>query len=251
MATSSFKTALSALLAMFVLCVEPATAEPGPDVYILNTSTGAPYANKEGTGFQNLVVAEVFKRIGLKGRVEVYDASARALINANEDIDHGVAMRIKGLEKKFPNLVRVEERLIENDFVACSSGLDFTTDSWQSLEPYIAAYINGWLIFERNLSPNQKKQTLKDPGQMFAMLGKKRVDVVLYERWQGLQRAKDTGLRVKIHEPPLASVDMFMYVHKNHADLAPKLAKALREMKADGTYQAIYDRTLMPLVPGN
>ena len=85
---------------------------------------------------------------------------------------------------------------------------------------------------------------------MFAMLDKGRVDVVLYERWQGLQRAKETGIKVKVHEPPLASVDMYMYVHKKHAHLAPRLAEALREMKADGTYQKIFDRTLTPLLPG-
>ncbi|MBT3703192.1 MAG: transporter substrate-binding domain-containing protein [Alphaproteobacteria bacterium] len=219
----------------------------GPDVYVLNTSTGAPYANKEETGFQNLVVAEVFRRIGLKARVKQYVASARAMSNANANIDHGVAMRIKGLEKKFPNLVRVEERLVENDFVAYSRNLVFKSNSWQSLLPYRVAYIHGWVIFERNLMRSQEKHAVYKPEQMFDMLGKKRVDLVLYERWQGLQRAMETGLVVKVHEPPLAAVDMYMYVHKSHAHLAPELAKALREMKADGSYQKLFDRTLTVL----
>ncbi len=179
----------------------------------------------------------------------MYDASARALINANENIDHGVTMRIKGLEKKFPNLLRVDERLIENNFVAYSTGLNFTTDNWKSLEPYVVAHINGWVIFERNLGPTQEKQAVKEPSQMFSMLEKGRVEVALYEQWQGLQRAKDTGIKVKIHQPPLASVNMYMYVHKDHAHLAPKLAEALREIKADGTYQEIFNRTLTPLLP--
>ncbi len=227
------------------------TALADPDVYVLNTSTGAPYATKDRTGFQDVIVAEVFRRIGLKGQVEMYKASARALINANDNIDHGVVMRVKGLEKKFPNLVRVEERLIENNFVAYSAGLDLVTDSWDSLKPYVAAYINGWVIFERNLSATQDRQAVKEPAQMFSMLEQGRVDVILYEKWQGLQRAKDTALSVKVHEPPLASVDMYMYVHKEHAHLAPKLAVALREMKADGTYQEIFDRILTPLLPAN
>lgn len=226
-----------------------AWAERGaePQTYVLNTSTGEPYANDAGTGFQDLVVAEVFKRVGLKARVERYAASARALINANEGIDQGVAMRVIGLDKKYPNLVRVDERLIENDFVAYSQNLNFSTDSWQSLEPYVVALINGWVIFERNLSPTQTKTAVTEPDQMFAMLAKNRVDVVLYERWQGLYRARLSGLNVRVHEPPLASVDMYMYVHKDYAHLAPKLAQALRDMKTDGTYQAIFDKTLTPL----
>lgn len=239
---------LLTLLVSAMLC-RPVLAEPG--VYILNTSTAAPYATKERTGFQDLIVAEVFHRIGLKGQVEIYSASARALINANNDIDHGVVMRIKGLEKKFPNLVRIDERLIQNDFVAYSLGLGLTTNNWKSLEPYVAAYINGWVIFERNLTARQGKHAVKDPAQMFSLLDMGRIDVALYEKWQGLQRAKDTQIDVTVHDPPLASVDMYMYVHKNHAHLAPKLAKALREMKADGTYQAIFDRTLSHLLPRN
>ena len=247
------KWAVGALLVAQMVGL-PAGAAPSakppvePDVYILNTSTGAPYATQDRNGFQDLIIYEVFRRIGLKGRVEIYDASARALINANEGIDHGVTMRIKGLEKKYPNLVRVPERLIENDFVAYSADLDFATDSWKSLTPYVAAYINGWVIFERNLSADQSKTAVRDPGQMFEMLSKGRVDVVLYERWQGLQRAQETGVAVKVHQPPLATVDMFMYIHKDYAHLVPKLAQALRAMKADGTYQAIFDRSLTALL---
>lgn len=238
-----------ALMVVAVLWSFDRSAMAEPDIYILNTSTGAPYAKDDRTGFQDLVIAEVFRRIGLKARVEKYSASARALINANENIDHGVAMRIKGMEKKFPNLVRVQERLIVNDFVAYSSGLSVSTDSWKSLEPYVVSHIHGWVIFERNLSRTQKKQAVKNPGQMFSMLSQGRIDMALYERWQGLHRARDTGVTVKVHEPPLASVDMYMYVHRKHAHLAPKLAKALRDMKADGTYRKIFDRVFVPLRP--
>lgn len=247
--TKALPWAICCFVAVFVLGVSAVSAAAEPDVYILNTSTGAPYATKDDTGFQDLIVDEAFRRIGLKGRVEFYEASARALINANDGIDHGVAMRIKGLDKKYPNLVRVPERLVENDFVAYSTDLDFTTDSWEDLLPYVVAYINGWLVFERNLNIEQQKTAVREPRQMFDMLNRGRVDVVLYERWQGLQRAKETGVRVKSHEPPLASVDMYMYVHKKYAQLAPKLAQALRAMKADGTYQAIFDKTLSSLSP--
>lgn len=245
MRISSFVAALAAWAVLAVSAVH--AAEPG--TYILNTSTGAPYATPERQGFLDLVVAEAFKRIGLKGEVEVYAASKRALINANENIDQGVAMRIKNLEKKFPNLVRVPERIIENDFVAYSRDLDVATTEWDALKPYAVTHIHGWVIFERNMPEGQSVTTVKNPEQMFIMLDKKRVDMALYERWQGLQRAKEQGLTVRVHEPPLASVDMYMYVHKNHAHLVDKLDQALKAMKADGTYQAIFDKTLTPLLP--
>ena len=76
------------------------------------------------------------------------------------------------------------------------------------------------------------------------MLEKARVDIVLYERWQGLYLAKKSGMKVSVHEPPLATVKMYMYIHKNYQYLAVKMAQALRDIKSDGTYQAIFDKTL-------
>jgi len=240
--------AWGASLTLILACLSvPSRAADG--VFVLNTSTGAPYATEDRTGFQDRMVAEVFRRLGLVGRVERYKASRRALINANENIDHGVAMRVKGLEKRYQNLVRVDETFVENDFVAYSKGLDLQTHSWASLKPYAVAHIHGWVIFERNLLSGQNISTVKTPDQMLAMLVKNRVDLILYERWQGLQRARDNGLRVTVHEPPLASVDMYMYMHKRYASLVPRIADALRAMKVDGTYEKIYSQTLLKLRP--
>ena len=242
--------AVGGMLMPFPSHADPVTTPTkSPTTYILNTSTGSPYVTPDHEGFLDRIMAAAFNRIGLKGEVSLYTASKRALINANEDVDQGVAMRVKNLEKKYPNLVRVPEPLIENDFVAYSRDLDFATTGWDTLKPYAVTHIHGWLIFERNMAKGQEVTTVKEAGQMFAMLEKKRADIALYERWQGLQRAKDQGLTVRIHEPPLASVDMFMYLHKNHAHLVDKLSQALKAMKADGTYQAIFDKTLTPLLP--
>lgn len=218
-----------------------------PEVYTLNTSTGAPYATAEQQGFLDLLVKEAFRRIGLKGKVAVYAASKRALIHANENVDQGVALRVKNLEQKFPNLVRVPERVIENDFVAYAQNVQLATTHWDTLKPYAVAHIHGWVIFERNLPAGQDVTTVKEAKQMFTMLDKGRTDIALYERWQGLQHIKDLSLSAHVLEPPLASVDMFMYMHKNHAHLVDKLDHALKSMKADGTYQAIFNQTLTPL----
>jgi len=47
--------------------------------------------------------------------------------------------------------------------------------------------------------------------------------------------------------PPLARVEMFIYLNKKHAALVPKAAQALVEMKTDGSYQKLYDAYLKPL----
>jgi len=49
-------------------------------------------------------------------------------------------------------------------------------------------------------------------------------------------------------EPPLVSRKMYLYVHKSHAALVPKIADALRSMKDDGSYQRIVSDSTDPYI---
>ena len=62
---------------------------------------------------------------------------------------------------------------------------------------------------------------------------------MLAERWQGLWAAKQQGVKVKLQQPPFAVSDMYIYLNKRHAELVPKVAQALVNMKTDGTFQRI------------
>ena len=239
------KTA-SMFLALIVVLFT--TRSIAAETLVLNTGTRAPYTTEDKTGFLDLVVAEVFRRTGNTAEVLVYKASARAMAQANNGIDSGFAMRVKGLEKKFKNMIMIPEKMIDNDFVALSKNHKFPTSDWQSLEKYDVAYILGWKIFERNMGTHKSVILPKNPEQLLDLLKHDRVDLVLYERWQGAWRAKNQGLKISVHEPALAKVPMYMYLHKSHAHLVKKATQALRDMKTDGTYQKIIDQTLTPLV---
>ncbi|MES9903208.1 MAG: hypothetical protein ABW168_11115 [Sedimenticola sp.] len=232
-----------ALLLLF--CAGAASAEK----LFLNTGTGAPYTTELRQGFLDLLISELFGRLGYEAEVSVYGASARALKNANEGVDAGVAMRIAGLEKKYPNLIRVPEKLIDNDFVAYSINQNITVDDWESLRPYQVGYILGWQIFERNLPSEVDGTKVVNPQQLFLLLQKERIEVALYECWQGLWRARQLGLDIQMHDPPLASVEMYIYLHKKYAHLVDRVAEVLAGMKQDGSWDAITGRTLTPLMP--
>jgi polar amino acid transport system substrate-binding protein len=234
-------------LLLVLLLASAATAGRAEDVIVLNTGVGRPYAMTDGSGFIDKLVAEAFRRIGRKARVQTYEASERAMINADNGIDDGTALRIKGLEAQYPNLLRVGEKVIDNDFVAYSLRYNFPTSDWNSLAPYHVAYILGWKVFERNLPASVSVTKVKDPPQLFSLLRQDRTDVILYERWQGLWRAQEQGLAVHALEPPLARQEMFIYLHRKHADLVPGVERTLAEMKRDGSYQRIFDATLKPL----
>ncbi len=232
------------IFSVFVIVEPVALHAQSQGIYILNTPTSAPLSTHDGKGFLDLLIKNAFQRIGLKGRVVEYSASKRALINANADIDQGVAMRVKGLEALYPNLVRVPEPVFDVDFVAFSLDQSVDASSWKALRDIPVAYILGWFLYEENLLPGTDAITVKKPEQLFALLKKHRVDAILYERWMGLHKARQLGIRVTVNEPPLARVNMYIYLNKKHIKLVAKLVRALRAMKADGTYQLIYDETL-------
>lgn len=221
---------------------------PAADKLVLSTGVLAPYTTPDHKGFLDLLVPAVFQELGVDAELLAYPAaSERALLNANEGIDDGLAMRIEGLERQYPGLVRVPEELVSNDFVAIATRHRFATPGYDALKPYVVSYIIGWKIFEANVPGVQELTLVRDADQMFTLLEKGRADVVLYERWQGLAASRARGLKVQVMEPPLARTRMFMYLHRKHAALVPRAAEALVRLKRNGTYQRLYDSVFKPL----
>lgn len=211
----------------------------------LNSGVGAPYFLPDKTGFIDLLVPEVFRRIGVSAEgVQYVGASERAMLNANNGIDDGVVLRIRGLEKTYPNLVLIEEKIIDNEFVAYATKMQLATTGFDTLRDYQVGYINGWKIFEANLPPGTPTTKVQGPEQLFSLLEHDRADIVLFERWQGNHLLRTRSIKAHMLQPPLATAEMFMYLHKKHAHLAEPAARALRAMKADGTYQRIVAQSL-------
>lgn len=238
-----YRVRLSALLlpVLWALAGSPAAAA-GP--LRINTGVGAPYIQADHKGFLDRLMPEIFRRIGIDAQAVGYAASERAMINANNGIDDGMAMRIKGLEATYPNLVRVEEKIIDNDFVAYSIHHRFDTTGFDTLKPYQVGYIIGWKVFEAPLRSNPAVTLVQDANQLFTLLEKDRTDVVLFERWQGNWLVRERGIPARLLLPPLVTTEMYMYLHKKHAHLLGRVTEALRAAKADGSYRRIHEQTL-------
>jgi polar amino acid transport system substrate-binding protein len=212
---------------------------------VLTAGVLAPYTTPDRKGFLDLLVAALFREVGREAELLIYPtATERGMLNANEGLDDGLAMRVAGLEKQYPNLIRVPEPVAINDFVAMSMRHRFATPDWDALQPYAVSYIIGWKVFEQNVPKGRELTLVRDAEQLFTLLVRDRTDVVLYERWQGLAQIRAMGLKVQVMEPPLVRTPMYMYLHKKHAALVPQVAQALLKLKQNGTYARIYDATL-------
>ena len=155
-------------------------------------------------------------------------------------------VRIAGLEKLYPNLIRVPEKLVDWEFSAFSK--DKTIPStWPTLQQHDVGHIKGWKIYEKAFAGAKHVSTADNPVQLFQLLQMDRIEVALYERRLGLALMKQQGLKdMRPLAPPLATREMFIYLHRRHVPLAPKLAEALRAMKREGFYQRVYNEKLMP-----
>ncbi len=190
------------------------------------------------------VSAEAFKRLNRQFRI-ISLPSERSLVSANAGEIDGEGLRIAGLSDKYPNLVQVDEPFVGISFVAFSSDATIKIDGWDSLAPYRVAFINGWKLFEAHSGSARVVNKVDTPQQMFDMLQRDRVDLVLYTLADGLEYTRSNGLaRIAPLKPSLKDVDLYLYLHKKHADLAPKLAQIIRAMKADGSLNEILANAL-------
>lgn len=237
MTIKQYYTAILAAL----LFVTTAKAET---VFRLNSGGILPLSDAEGQGFYNKLSVEIFRRLNIRHEY-ISLPSARSLINANQGVDDGNIARIQGMEKKWKNLIRVPESVIEWEFTAYGrDNFQLTVDGWQSIKPYAVGIVRGWQIYEKNLKDARQLRRVRNAEQLFTLLKTGRVDIAMFEKWQGEYWFKKMNYYPQQLEPKIVTKKLYIYVHKKHHGLVPRMAKVIKEMKRDGTYARIFNATL-------
>lgn len=208
---------------------------------VINSGAYAPLISADGKGFYNRLVNEIFRRLNIDVQC-VQLPTERSLINANRGIDDGIIARIAGLEKKYPNLVRVPNSVLEYEFVAYSkTKLPQPPEQWKDLRPYVVGIIQGWKIYEKNVTDVKLLTKVNTPKQLFMLIENNRADIVMFDRVQGQWWLKRLGIDATMHQPALAKRKMYMYMHKKHSALVDPIAKTIADIKNDGTYKLILE----------
>jgi polar amino acid transport system substrate-binding protein len=213
---------------------------------VLTTSMAPPLSKADQTGFYDQILIEAFRRIGQPVQI-THLPTERSITNANLGITNGEFPRISGLDRLYPNLVKVTEKIDDFKFTAFTWRDDIQLKDWSSCKPYNVAIVRGWKILEANLADVRSLVKVKNQELLFSLLGKHRTDIAVYSRFEGQEMIERLGLQsIRVLEPPLATREMFLYLNKKHLQLIPALTKQLRSMKHDGTYDRIFKKTLGP-----
>jgi polar amino acid transport system substrate-binding protein len=213
-------------------------------IFYINTPLHPPTATTKHDGFEDLLAIELFNRLGFK-KITIHNVPAeRGLINLNNGIDDAILTRVAGLEAIYPNIVRITEPANVRKYTAFTRTPE-RIKTWDDLENYDVAYITGWKIFDKNVKKYRSLIKVRGPEQLFTLLEKKRVEVVLYAHEAGNYLVKKLKLTdIKPLEEPLANKQKYFYLHKRHAQLVPKANAVLRQLKKDGIYDELKRQTL-------
>jgi polar amino acid transport system substrate-binding protein len=212
----------------------------------ITTSMTSPLSKDDQTGFYDQVLLEAFRRAGQPVHI-AHLPTERSITNADLGITDGEFPRISGLSRLYPNLQLVPEKIVDFEFVAFTWRPDIQIADWSSCAPYNVAIVTGWKILEANLADAKSLTKVKNQEILFTLLAERRADIVVYSRFEGYEMIRKLGLQsVRALEPPLAKREMFLYLNKEHLPLIPEIAKQLRSLKEDGTYDRILKKTLGP-----
>lgn len=214
-------------------------SSPRAPVLVLNTDGAPPHSRPDGTGFEDRIVLEAFRRIGVAVRL-VQLPSERSLRNANQGVDDGSYVRIAGLSALYPNLIMVPEPMSEFRFTVFTRDPALAPADWDSLRPLRVGIVTGWKLAEQHLQGAPQLTKARDEATLFALLDKGRVQAIVASQHSGWAVARAHGYQ-GLHgvQPPLAVLPMYVYLNQKHAALVPRLAQALRSMRADGSLQRL------------
>lgn len=213
------------LLAILLCVLMPVRAEELQLSVISRSTTHADLWKAAEMAFQRAGVAAVVREV----------SPERSAVLANEGTTDGDVGRSSGLEKTYPNLVQVPEPVYQYAPTAFSYKRFDVTGGWESLRSRTVCIRRGLRQTEQRTRDLQR-QVLADEATMLRMLAAGGCDVAIMERNNGLARSAMTAepplLRLL---PPMEIMPLYIYLHKSHAALVPKVAAALKQMRADGT----------------
>jgi polar amino acid transport system substrate-binding protein len=178
-----------------------------------------------------------YERAGLKAEFIPLPHN-RSLLNANEGIVDGDVGRIPLIEKKFPNLRRVDVKVM--DFDGAAYVIDPKIDIYDKhlLSTYRVGAVLGVQWSELEMA-GLNGIAAPSVAALFEMLLQGRVDLILATQASADSVLRTLGSRAKkVRElqPVVFSSPLYHYVNKNNIDIIPRLEQALKEINEEGVF---------------
>lgn len=183
-----------------------------------------------------------FARAGIDMRFR-QQPGERSIALVARGIDDAECCRVpKAIAKDYPDLIQVPEVVYRIKFSAFAKKPLPEITNFESLKPFSVATVSGWKLLINNINKVNPDvfHILENEISMFQILKMGRIDIATFGYLGGLKAISTLELNdIDVIQPPLASAPLFLFLNKKHEDLAPRLAQALKSLKAEGKIEKI------------
>jgi len=213
-------------LAAIVACAAQASPPPSSQIIVSNSEGG------RLVQFIGQVLADAYGELGAQVQIKAYPA-ARSIEMANEGLTDAEAWRGPGLDRDYPNLIRVPEPILTLEYRAYSLDKPFRGTNWASLRDHrVCVNLGEKLIEER--TRELPRELAHGVEAALKMLKAGRCDVVLSNQFAWLTMDHyDLGTFCE-SSALLEVIPLYHYVNRRRAGLVPGLTAALRDLRESG-----------------
>lgn len=184
------------------------------------------------------ILREAYAELGLEVRFQTFPSERSLLLSSNGLID-GELVRIAGIGSKYPGLIQVPVSHVRAEQTAFSLDPAIEIAGWESLRPHRIVFQRGYKAAEL-ATRGMQVELVSLNSQGFAMLARGRADVMLANRFSGLQELQEMGANaIHILSPPVQVDPLYHYLNRKHRALVPKLVSVLERMREHGRLDTI------------
>lgn len=187
------------------------------------------------------VMTEIYQSIGYKMNLARFP-SRRSLVEANLGTTQGELLRIKEIQKKYPNLVRIPYPISRLKSMALTLTGQPEINGIEGLQDKKVGVLRG-LEYTNILTRNMDRLLLNSIESLFEILLAGRVDVIIFPELDAKKYIKSHQLEDKINISTYAIVDIPLYhfVHKDSKIVIELLNKKMSEMESTGALAKLID----------
>ncbi len=194
------------------------------------------HLNGAGVKVSDRMISEVYRRVSVPLEIK-HLPSKRAIVYANDGVTDGEIMRIKNINKFYPNLVIVPVPFMWAEQVVLSKNVDFKVDGCESLRPYNIGIRIGVIDLEK-CTKGMKVTRVNKVDQLFQMLDTGRIDIIASGGKLFLlgELSKSNYKGFKLLSPSLKRIPLYHFLHKKHKNFVPVITKVFIEMEKEGYF---------------
>lgn len=178
-------------------------------------------------------ITEAYQQLGIGVRIREFPAQ-RSIVEAGLGACDGELFRIKGIEKDFPDLIMVDVPCFEvQGFIYLPREKAFEVAGWESIPSgYTMAAPFGIKYIEKAIETHGLKAFfIKGTVNALDFLLSGKADYTISTKeLDGLLVHRNLQASLVRLTPPVERIPVFHYLHKQHADLVPRIRKVLMEM---------------------